>query len=111
MSINSISMKNYRMCQNSSNPYRYRNSTLLVPKNLNIESNSTLVDTNQTSKNITQPRLSLQPQQDSVSFSSREKIVAKGVELKGGDMVTVAQDTEDGDTLSTSVGVAYIQGK
>ena len=77
MSINSISMKNYRMCQNSSNPYRYRNSTLLVPKNLNIESNSTLVDTNQTSKNITQPRLSLQPQQDSVSFSSREKIVAK----------------------------------
>ena len=44
-------------------------------------------------------------------YVSREKIVAKGVELKDGDMVTVKQDTEDGDTLSTSVAVAYVQGK
>ena len=41
-------------------------------------------------------------------YVSRERIIAKGVELKSGDMVTVSQDTEDGETLSTSVGKAYV---
>ncbi len=42
---------------------------------------------------------------------SREKIVAKGVELKGGDMVTVAQETDDGEVHSFSGGFVYVQGK
>ena len=44
-------------------------------------------------------------------YVSRDKIVAVGVELKDGDIVTVAQDTEDGDTLSVSAGKAYVKEK
>ncbi len=44
-------------------------------------------------------------------YVSRERLIAKAVKLNGGDMVTVAQETDDGETLSTSGGAAYVQGK
>ena len=69
-----------------------------------------MVDTNQTSKNITQPRLSLQPQQDSVSFSSREKIVGK--EEKKGLSTGAKWGIGLGLTALASVGIyAISKGK
>lgn len=41
-------------------------------------------------------------------YVSREKLVVEAVKIKKGNMVTVAQETDDKEALSVSAGVAYV---